>query len=316
LVRIDLTTHDITEIPLGGGSNVDVAVHPLGQVALVTSGDCLRVVDLAASTPEGMEEITALCGYSFLTGVQFNASGDRAYVLDSGTNTLFELNTTTPSAPVVLSTTPIVTGRFIYDLELANGTAFIVASHDVATSEIIEVELGGPVPVQGCSAAVGHGAIALALDGALTWDCPNPGPHTRGHVHGAGRLETDDRITFALDAKSTKNGPKGTCDVTNHTSEPRDRVRCLDVTELYVQGNEAIIRGTACHNGRGKGCTEGMLTPYEIHVADRGRGRHAGDDTFFMFTESGFQAGPATLRSGNVKVTEAKKKPGGDDDDD
>jgi len=77
----------------------DVAVSPRDGLALASGGDRVVVIDLAANAEAGAVMCGLIqCTYRFSGGLAFNATGNRAYVVDFYGNTLSTINTDQASA--------------------------------------------------------------------------------------------------------------------------------------------------------------------------------------------------------------------------
>lgn len=307
-VKIDL---DLDGLPPGSVGQVDssfelsaeyfvgiaVSPNPLTPVAFVTDfNGCVQAVDLSL-----MQEGGQVCGFTSAWGVRFNPDPlvKRAYVLDFGTGELAILDTTDPLNPVLVDKVLVDSLGVPSELRIVGDTAYVTVpqeAYGTLPSEVIAFDLSDPNDaVQGCGITVGNGGFELAVQGVPPpWACPDLGAGEKNKVHGAGRLQGSPNVHFAFHATREKNGRlKGHCNVIDRTPNPDRTIKCLDVTFLEVAGSTATIRGNARDNG--------VPTMYEIQVTDNGK-PGPGNDIFYMTTDSGFTAGPDTLKNGDIKV--------------
>ena len=166
----------------------------------------------------------------------------------------------------------------------------------------IEFNVSGTTPVQQCSMIVGSGGFELALRGPIEWSCPNeppPPPATAKYEgKGAGHLTGSRKINFEFHARWNKNLPSGQCNVQDDTPKKGRKIHCLDVTELFMSGDELVVRGNALD---GK-----TPTKYEIRATDYSKPNAKNSlDTFSITTETLFSAG-SSVSMGDVRISEVK----------
>jgi YVTN family beta-propeller protein len=302
LHKIDLVNNvAVASTPLSSFS-IEVEKSPTDPVVYTSGGACMGVVDLTTFT-----QVNSLCGFGVSWGVKFRSDGARAYALDNAGKTLTTLDTSDPFNPVVRSIVPVTSTGSPSELVLSNSdsAAYIVAgsSYDpTVPSEVIEFDISTDTPAQDCSLTVGNGSFELAALGEGPWVCHGAPPRpARLNIRGDGQLAGAPKIWFDLDARSSKVGLQGNCNVTDQTAQPYQTIRCLDVIAFEPgEGGEVVIRGRALHNT--------MPTTYEIRVADIGKSNRNSPDTFYIWTLSGYTAGTDTLRTGDIRIQSNDKE--------
>jgi YVTN family beta-propeller protein len=295
LHKIDLVNNvAVASTPLSSFS-IEVEKSPTDPVVYTSGGACLGVVDLTTFT-----QVNSLCGFGVSWGVQFRSDGGHAYVLDNAGKTLTTLDTTDPFNPVILSIVPVTSTVNPSELVLSNSdsVAYVVAgfAYDpTVPSEVIEFDISTDTPVQDCSLTVGNGSFELAALWDGPWMCHGAPPRpARLNIKGDGQLARAPKVQFDLEARSTKLGLQGSCNVSDQTTRHYHTIRCLDVMAFELGGGEVVIRGNALHN----------MTPttYEIRIADNGKSNQNSPDTFYISTLSGYTTGTDTLRKGDIRV--------------
>jgi YVTN family beta-propeller protein len=168
LYRLNLVTHTLSGFIALSQAPSDVAVAPSGLFALTTGGNRILVVNLATNTETGSVKCGLLpCLYTATGATVFNASGTRAYSVDSETNDFITINTDPKSRGFLqeLSRVRIAApaGTTFWQVAVHKNRAYVASLAWNAPAAVVELDISRDLAALVGSEQVGAFAYELNI---------------------------------------------------------------------------------------------------------------------------------------------------------